>query len=68
MTENYKVCHCLYIFYFFRQLLYEYSRGGNPTRTVFETCIASLEAAKYGEFFHNIVAGYILGWRERWWK
>jgi cystathionine gamma-lyase len=26
---------------------YEYSRGGNPTRTVFETCIASLEAAKY---------------------
>jgi cystathionine gamma-lyase len=29
------------------QLQYEYSRGGNPTRTVFETCIASLEAAKY---------------------
>jgi cystathionine gamma-lyase len=28
-------------------LQYEYSRGGNPTRTVFETCIASLEAAKY---------------------
>jgi cystathionine gamma-lyase len=25
---------------------YEYSRGGNPTRTVFEKCIASLEAAK----------------------
>ena len=32
------------------QLQYEYSRGGNPTRTVFETCIASLEAAKYGKF------------------
>lgn len=25
---------------------YEYTRGGNPSRTVFEKCIASLEAAK----------------------
>ena len=33
----------------FSQFAYEYSRAGNPTRTVFETCVASLEAAKYGK-------------------
>ena len=27
---------------------YEYSRSGNPTRTALETCVASLEQAKYG--------------------
>ena len=30
---------------------YEYSRTGNPTRTALETCIASLEDAKYGLAF-----------------
>ena len=33
----------------FPQFTYEYSRGGNPTRTVFETCVAALEGAKYGK-------------------
>lgn len=28
--------------------LYEYSRSGNPTREVFEKCVAALEGAKYG--------------------
>ena len=28
---------------------YEYIRGGNPTRDVFEKCIATLEGGKYGE-------------------
>ena len=28
---------------------YDYSRAGNPTRTCLETCLASLEKAKYGE-------------------
>lgn len=27
---------------------YEYSRGGNPTRDVFEECVAALEGAKHG--------------------
>lgn len=27
---------------------YDYSRAGNPTRTCLETCLASLEKAKYG--------------------
>ena len=26
---------------------YDYSRGGNPTRTALETCVASLEQAKH---------------------
>ena len=30
---------------------YEYSRTGNPTRTALETCIASLEDARYGLAF-----------------
>lgn len=28
---------------------YDYSRGGNPTRDVFEKCIATLEGGKHGE-------------------
>lgn len=30
---------------------YEYARTGNPTRTALETCLASLEGAKYGLCF-----------------
>ena len=30
---------------------YDYSRAGNPTRTCLETCLASLEKAKYGKDF-----------------
>ena len=32
------------------QEMYEYSRSGNPTRDVFEKCVAALEGAKYGVF------------------
>ncbi len=35
---------------------YEYSRTGNPTRTALETCIASLEDAKYGLAFASGMA------------
>jgi cystathionine gamma-lyase len=35
---------------------YEYSRSGNPTRTALETCIASLENAKYGLAFASGLA------------
>lgn len=35
---------------------YEYSRSGNPTRTAYETCIASLENAKYGLAFASGLA------------
>ena len=28
---------------------YEYSRSGNPTRGVFEKCVAALEGAEFGE-------------------
>nr|QHX41454.1 cystathionine gamma-lyase-like protein [Halisarca dujardinii] len=28
--------------------LYEYTRGGNPTRTVLQSCVAALENAKHG--------------------
>ncbi|MEZ4873725.1 MAG: cystathionine gamma-synthase [Bdellovibrionales bacterium] len=30
---------------------YDYSRAGNPSRTAYEACIASLESAKYGFAF-----------------
>lgn len=32
---------------------YEYARTGNPTRTALETCLASLEGAKYGLCFSS---------------
>lgn len=35
---------------------YEYSRAGNPTRRVYEKCIASLENGKYGLAFASGVA------------
>ncbi|HDQ25717.1 MAG TPA: PLP-dependent transferase [bacterium] len=35
---------------------YEYSRAGNPTRDVYEKCLASLESAKYGLSFASGVA------------
>ena len=35
---------------------YEYSRSGNPTRTAFETCLASLEEGKYGLAFSSGLA------------
>ena len=35
---------------------YEYSRTGNPTRTALETCLADLEAGKYGLTFSSGVA------------
>ena len=35
---------------------YEYSRTGNPTRNALETCIASLEDAKYGLAFASGMA------------
>lgn len=35
---------------------YEYSRSGNPTRLAYETCIASLENAKYGLAFASGLA------------
>jgi cystathionine beta-lyase/cystathionine gamma-synthase len=35
---------------------YEYSRTGNPTRSALETCIASLEDAKYGLAFASGMA------------
>ncbi|XP_033637043.1 cystathionine gamma-lyase-like [Asterias rubens] len=35
---------------------YEYSRGGNPTRKVLETCIASIEGGKYGLAFASGLA------------
>ncbi len=28
---------------------YEYSRSANPTKTVFQKCVAALEGAKHGE-------------------
>src|ERR671917_794167 len=30
---------------------YDYSRGGNPTRTALQTCLASLESAEHGVAF-----------------
>ncbi|MCB0412892.1 MAG: cystathionine gamma-synthase [Bdellovibrionales bacterium] len=35
---------------------YDYSRAGNPTRTVYEQCIANLEGAKYGYAFSSGMA------------
>ncbi len=35
---------------------YEYSRSGNPTRTALETCISSLEGARYGLAFASGLA------------
>lgn len=35
---------------------YEYSRSGNPTRTAFEKCLASLENGKYGLAFASGLA------------
>ena len=35
---------------------YEYSRSGNPTRTALESCVASLEQAKYGLAFASGLA------------
>jgi len=35
---------------------YEYSRTGNPTRTALETCLAELEAGRYGLAFASGVA------------
>lgn len=35
---------------------YEYSRSGNPTRTVLEECLASLEEGKYGLAFASGLA------------
>jgi cystathionine gamma-synthase len=35
---------------------YEYSRSGNPTRTALETCLASLESARYGLAFASGLA------------
>jgi cystathionine beta-lyase/cystathionine gamma-synthase len=35
---------------------YEYSRTGNPTRTALETCLASLENARYGLAFGSGMA------------
>ncbi|XP_054764370.2 cystathionine gamma-lyase-like [Lytechinus pictus] len=32
---------------------YEYSRGGNPTRTVLETCVAAIEGAKHALAFSS---------------
>merc|ERR1739838_391225 len=32
---------------------FDYSRGGNPTRKVLETCVASLEGGKYGMAFSS---------------
>lgn len=32
---------------------YDYSRSGNPTREAFETCVASIENAKYGLAFSS---------------
>lgn len=32
---------------------FEYSRSGNPTRNVLETCLASLDNAKYGLTFSS---------------
>ncbi|MDD5133888.1 MAG: PLP-dependent aspartate aminotransferase family protein [Phycisphaerae bacterium] len=36
--------------------LFEYSRSGNPTRSAFEKCLASLEEAKYGLAFSSGMA------------
>ena len=35
---------------------YEYSRSGNPTRTAYETCLASLEEGQYGLAFSSGLA------------
>ncbi len=35
---------------------YEYSRSGNPTRTALETCLASLEGARFGLAFASGLA------------
>lgn len=35
---------------------YEYSRSGNPTRTALETCLATLEGARYGVSFASGLA------------
>ncbi len=35
---------------------FEYSRSGNPTRTAYETCLASLEEARYGLAFGSGMA------------
>ena len=35
---------------------FEYSRSGNPTRSAFEKCLASLEEAKYGLAFSSGMA------------
>jgi cystathionine gamma-synthase len=35
---------------------YEYSRTGNPTRTALETCLASLEGARFGRCFASGMA------------
>ena len=35
---------------------YEYSRSGNPTRTAYETCVASLEEAQHGLAFASGLA------------
>ena len=35
---------------------YEYSRTGNPTRTALETCLATLEGARYGVSFASGLA------------
>lgn len=35
---------------------FEYSRSGNPTRTAFEQCLASLEEAKHGLAFSSDIA------------
>ncbi len=35
---------------------YEYSRSGNPTRTAYETCLASLERARHGLAFASGLA------------
>ncbi len=42
---RYAVCSSQRLFI---QDLYEYSRNDNPTRGVFERCIAALEGAKHG--------------------
>src|SRR5436305_11958950 len=35
---------------------YEYSRTGNPTRSALETCLASLESARFGRAFGSGMA------------
>jgi cystathionine gamma-synthase len=35
---------------------YEYSRGGNPTRTALETCLAALEGGRFGRAFASGMA------------